>query len=69
MIAEVRGFPLLTGHRGTPPADLEALVDVVMAVQRLAQDGVVTELDINPLVALPDRAVALDALARGAHDA
>jgi acyl-CoA synthetase (NDP forming) len=69
MIAEVRGFPLLTGHRGAPPADLEALVDVVMAVQRLAQDGVVTELDINPLVALPDRAVALDALARGAHDA
>ena len=69
MIAEVRGFPLLTGHRGTPPADLEALVDVVMAVQRIAQDGVVTELDINPLLALPDRAVALDALARGAHDA
>jgi acyl-CoA synthetase (NDP forming) len=69
MIAEVRGFPLLTGHRGAPPADLEALVDAVMAVQRLAQDGAVTELDINPLVALPDRVVALDALARGVRDA
>jgi acyl-CoA synthetase (NDP forming) len=65
MIGEVRGFSLLTGHRGAPPADLEALVDVIMAVQRLAVAGVVTELDVNPLVALPDRAVALDALARG----
>lgn len=69
MIAEVRGFPLLAGHRGAPPADLEALVDVVMAVQRLAQDGAVAELDINPLLALPDRAVALDALARRVRDA
>jgi hypothetical protein len=69
MSGEVRGHTLLSGHRGAPAADLEALVDVIMAVQRLAVAGVVTELDINPLVALPDRAVALDALVRGAHDA
>jgi acetate---CoA ligase (ADP-forming) len=69
MIGEVRGHSLLTGHRGAPAADLEALVDVIMAVQRLTLAGVVTELDINPLVALPDRAVALDALARGAQNA
>ena len=65
MIREVRGHVLLAGHRGAPPADLEALVDAIMAVQRLAVAGVVTELDVNPLLALPDRAVALDALARG----
>ncbi|MCW3819072.1 acetate--CoA ligase family protein [Micromonospora sp. DR5-3] len=66
MLRELRGFPLLAGHRGAPPADLAALVDVIMAVQDIALDGVVTELDVNPLLALPDRAVALDALATGA---
>lgn len=66
MVREVRGFPLLTGYRGAPPADLDALADAIMAVQRIALDGAVSELDVNPLVALPDRAVALDALARSA---
>ncbi|WP_154674430.1 acetate--CoA ligase family protein [Nakamurella lactea] len=62
MLTELRGYPLLQGYRGAPAADLEALVDVIMAVQQMAVDGAVTELDINPLLALPDRAVALDAL-------
>ncbi|MCG8153420.1 CoA-binding protein, partial [Pimelobacter simplex] len=63
MIDELTGSALLTGFRGAPPVDLEPLVDVVMAVQQLAADGVVTELDINPLIVLPDRVVAVDALA------
>ncbi len=64
MIREVKGFPLLTGLRGRPPADLEALVDVIMGVQRLAVDHVdhLAELDVNPLVVHPDGATALDAL-------
>jgi len=64
MIREVRGLPLLTGAGGRPPVSLDALVDVLMRVQQLAVDlaGQRVELDINPLLALPDRAVALDAL-------
>jgi acyl-CoA synthetase (NDP forming) len=64
MIEEIRSVSLLKGPRGKPPADLDALVDVVMKVQSLATDlaNDVRELDINPLRALPDRAVALDAL-------
>lgn len=64
MIEEVKGFPLLTGARGRPKADLNALVDTIMKVQRLAVDhaGSLAELDINPLVVLPKGAVALDAL-------
>jgi len=64
MVREVQGFPLLTGVRGRPPADLEALVDVIMRVQRLAVDhvGTVAELDINPLVVHEQGATALDAL-------
>ncbi|QKG19924.1 acetate--CoA ligase family protein [Actinomadura verrucosospora] len=65
MLAGLRGFPLLDGARGRPRADVGALVDVIMRVQRmgLELDGVLSELDVNPLVVLPDGAVALDALA------
>lgn len=66
MVHEVKGFPLLAGARGRPKADVTALVDVIMRVQRLAVDhaGRLTELDINPLLVLPkgQRAIALDAL-------
>jgi len=64
MIREVRGFPLLDGARGATPVDLDALVEVVMAVQQIGIDhrGRGLEVDLNPVLALPDRAVALDAL-------
>ncbi|MFF4900957.1 acetate--CoA ligase family protein [Streptomyces sp. NPDC001068] len=67
MLAELRGRALLDGVRGRPPADLEALVEVVLRVQRMALElgDQLAELDINPLMVLPEGqgAVALDALA------
>ncbi|WP_406861522.1 acetate--CoA ligase family protein [Streptomyces sp. HUAS MG47] len=67
MLAELRGRALLDGVRGAPPADVDALVEVVLRVQRMALelDGELSELDINPLMVLPrgQGAVALDALA------
>lgn len=67
MLGELRGLPLLTGHRGRPAADLDAVLDAVMAVQRLALDHAddLAELDVNPLLARPDGVVALDALVVG----
>ena len=64
MITELRAHKLLDGVRGKPPVNKKALVDVLMKVQQLALDLAdnVAELDINPLVVGPDRAVALDAL-------
>src|SRR5437879_149688 len=64
MVRELQAYPLLEGARGQKPADADALVDVIMNVQRLAMDlaGDVRELDINPLVVRPRGAVALDAL-------
>ena len=64
MIDEVKGAPLLKGARGRPKADVGALVDAIMKVQRLAVDlhDDVAELDINPLLVRPRGAVALDAL-------
>ncbi|MFD0373021.1 acetate--CoA ligase family protein [Streptomyces sp. NPDC127114] len=67
MLGELRGRALLDGVRGAPPADVDALVEVVLRVQRMALelDGELSELDINPLMVLPrgQGAVALDALA------
>ncbi|MFD5424319.1 acetate--CoA ligase family protein [Streptomyces sp. NPDC127084] len=67
MLAELRGRALLDGVRGGPPMDVDALVEVVLRVQRMALElgGDVSELDINPLMVLPrgQGAVALDALA------
>ncbi|HEX3947073.1 MAG TPA: acetate--CoA ligase family protein, partial [Acidimicrobiales bacterium] len=66
MVAELKGFPLLTGARGRPPADLEALLDAIMAVQAMGMElaGTVREIDVNPLLVLHEGlgAVALDAL-------
>jgi acyl-CoA synthetase (NDP forming) len=65
MVRELKGFPLLEGARGAAPADVDALVDVIMRVQRLALDLAddLGELDINPLRVSSSGAVALDALA------
>ena len=55
MINSVRAAPLLTGRRGTPPADTAALADALLRVSRLADDlPEVSELDLNPVVARPD---------------
>jgi acyl-CoA synthetase (NDP forming) len=64
MLRELAGFKMLEGVRGAKPADVDALVDVVMKVSRLAMDlaDEIGELDINPLVVRPRGAVALDAL-------
>jgi acyl-CoA synthetase (NDP forming) len=66
MLAELRGRALLDGVRGRPPADRDALVEVVLRVQRMAMElgEHIAELDINPLLVLPrgQGAVALDAL-------
>ncbi|WP_405916808.1 acetate--CoA ligase family protein [Streptomyces sp. NBC_00728] len=66
MLSELRGRALLDGVRGAPPVDVDALVEVVVRVQRMALElgDEISELDINPLMVLPrgQGAVALDAL-------
>jgi len=64
MIREVRGYALLSGARGRPPADVDALAELLVNVSRLAMDlrERVVELDLNPVRVLPRGVVALDAL-------
>ncbi|HET7119923.1 MAG TPA: GNAT family N-acetyltransferase [Solirubrobacterales bacterium] len=65
MIRSLATFPLLTGFRGAPPADLAAIEDLVLRVSALATaHAEIAELDLNPVIAGPDGAVAADARIR-----
>lgn len=65
-LASLRIAPLLNGYRGKPSADIDAILDAMDAVQAyvLANTDTLIEVEINPLLALPDEAVAVDALIR-----
>lgn len=62
MLDELKGKALLDGVRGRPPADKEALARLICAASRLgaASGGRLKELDLNPVLAGPDGAVAVD---------
>jgi acyl-CoA synthetase (NDP forming)/GNAT superfamily N-acetyltransferase len=65
MIRDLRAAPLLLGHQGSQPADTGALADILLRVSRLADDlPEVAELDLNPVIARPDGACAVDARVR-----
>lgn len=65
LVLGLRGAALLTGYRGSPPVDLEALVDLVLRVGRLAEDlPEVAEADCNPAIATPGGVVVADARLR-----
>lgn len=50
MIKEIKGYPVLSGLRGTPPADIDAIVDLIQKTGQLAYEfPEITELDINPI--------------------
>jgi acetyltransferase len=66
LLQGLRGWPLLTGLRGKPPADVDALCDAIVRVSQLAVSlgDQLSALDINPLVvhATNHGVVAVDAL-------
>ena len=62
MIHEIKGFPLLEGYRGQDPADLAALESLLLRISGFVeQQPEVSELDLNPVFAYKDGAVAVDA--------
>lgn len=69
-LSELRLWPILTGARGRPAADVDAVVHAAITVADYARRhrDTLVELDVNPLLVLPDGqgAIAVDALVR--HD-
>ena len=62
-IEELTAIELLEGYRGREPADVDALAEVVAAVGDLvAEHEAISEVDVNPVLATSEGAVALDAL-------
>jgi acetate---CoA ligase (ADP-forming) len=66
MIAEVRGLIPLSGYRGRPKGDLDALAHAMVALSRLADDPSIAEAEINPLMVRPagQGVIAVDALVK-----
>jgi hypothetical protein len=61
LIHELRGSKILEGIRGQPPADIDALVNVLIDVSSLmSQHSAVSQLDLNPVIAYPDDVCAVD---------
>ncbi len=67
MVSQVKGSRLLQGFRGSPKGDIDALTQTLVQVSQLAVnlEGNLSELDINPLMVLPEGqgVKAADALA------
>jgi acyl-CoA synthetase (NDP forming) len=54
MVRSIRGYRLLEGYRGHPPADIPAIEELLLRVARLVEEVPnISELDLNPVMALP----------------
>jgi acyl-CoA synthetase (NDP forming) len=62
MVKGLKSYPLLAGYRGSAACDVAALEDVLLRVATMSEDlPQIQELDCNPVVALPNGAVIVDA--------
>lgn len=62
MIHEIKGYPVLEGFRGSDPADIGKLEALLLKVSSFIEANPdVAELDLNPVFAYKDRAIAVDA--------
>jgi acyl-CoA synthetase (NDP forming) len=62
MIKEIKGYPVLEGYRGQKPASISALENLIIKVSQFVEKNPqIKELDLNPIFAYPDKAVAVDA--------
>jgi acetyl coenzyme A synthetase (ADP forming)-like protein len=65
MLRSLATFPLLTGYRGAPSVDVDAVEEVLLRISAMVDaHHEIAELDLNPVVASPDGAVAVDARVR-----
>ena len=68
LVTEGKAGRLVRGFRGAPPSDVAALADLVHRLSRLGLEiPAVAELDLNPVLGLADRCVAVDARVRVAQ--
>jgi len=62
MVIKVKAYPLLKGYRNTPPADIDAIISVLLNTSKLVMDyPEIKELDLNPIMAYEKGAKTVDA--------
>jgi len=62
MLREIKGYPLLEGYRGREAVDISYLEELLLKVSSFVeQNPGVRELDLNPIFAYSDGAIAVDA--------
>jgi acetyl-CoA synthetase (ADP-forming) len=62
MITEVKAYPLLKGYRNTPPADIDAIVQILLKTSKLVTEHQeIKELDLNPIMVYEKGAKTVDA--------
>jgi acetyl-CoA synthetase (ADP-forming) len=62
MITEVKAYPILRGYRGQPPADVNAIVEILLNTSKLVMDHPeIKELDLNPILVYTKGAITVDA--------
>ncbi|MEM1574340.1 MAG: acetate--CoA ligase family protein [Nitrososphaerota archaeon] len=63
MIMEIKGFPILKGIRGEKPINIEELCNIIIKLSDLMikYENLISEFDINPIIASSERIVAVDA--------
>ena len=62
MVRDIKGFPVLEGVRGQPPADLAALEGLILKLSEFVEaHPEIEELDLNPVFAYADGVIAVDA--------
>jgi acyl-CoA synthetase (NDP forming) len=62
MIKEIKGYPLLQGYRGKEPANISVLVEIILKISKLIEENPqIKELELNPIFAYRNKAVAVDA--------
>ncbi|QOR94316.1 acetate--CoA ligase family protein [Thermosphaera chiliense] len=62
MIREIKSYKILEGYRGQPPVNKEAIAEMIVKTSKLLEENPEIEsIDLNPVMAYPDSAMAVDA--------
>jgi len=62
MLTEIQGIKMLQGYRGQARCDVNAIIDIIMEISRLALNySVVKGIDLNPIIVYEKGALVVDA--------
>lgn len=62
MVHEIKGYSVLAGYRGFPPADQDAIVDIILKASRLVtENSQIDQMDLNPTIVYERGALVVDA--------